>query len=335
MSKRVLVVAEAGVNHNGDLGRALEMVDAAAAAGADAVKFQSFSAVELATKGAGLTERQLVEMKTVGSQREMLSSLELGRVAHESLLDRCKSREIAFMSSAFDAGSLRLLLDLEVSILKVPSGEITNLPYLRDIAAAGKPVLLSSGMADLEEVRTALDVMTAAGLSRNMVTVLHCTSNYPTSPADVNITAIRTLSRELDVATGYSDHTLGREAAIAAVVLGAVVVEKHFTLDRTLTGPDHQASLLATELTEYIESIHATELILGDSIKRPVAAELPTREVVRKSIVAARDISKGEVLTPENLTTKRPGSGISPMRWDEIIGTVALRNFASDEAIEA
>lgn len=334
MAQPVFVIAEAGINHVGHLGVALEMVEVAASCGADAVKFQTFSAEKIATAEAALTDYQAVEVTTGMSQREMLQAYELDRSAHETLITRCRENGIMFMSTAFDSDSLRLLLEFDVSVLKVPSGEINNLPYLREIAAAGRPVLLSTGMADLDEVKAAVVTLEEGGLSRGLITVLHCTSNYPTQPDEVNITAMRTIASELKVAVGYSDHTLGREAAVAAVALGAVVIEKHFTLSRSLPGPDHQASLTPSELADYIRAIRDATAMIGDGLKRPVSSELATRNLVRKSIVAAVPIRKGETIRVEQLTTKRPGLGVSPMLWDEIVGSTATRDYALDEAIE-
>ncbi len=330
----VYVIAEAGVNHNGSLETALRMVDAAAHAGADAVKFQTFSAEALATAQAPKAGYQAEMTGEAGSQLDMLRALELSRTDHEALQQRCRERGIEFLSAAFDLESVELLASLGLKTFKVPSGAITDLPYLRAIGALGGRVIVSTGMATLAEVRDAVAALESAGTARCDMVVLHCTTAYPTAPDDVNLTAMCALGDELGVSVGYSDHTLGLAVPIAAVALGAAVIEKHFTLDRSMSGPDHRASLEPTELAEMVASIRIVERALGDGVKRPSAAELGNTVAARKSIVAARDIAAGETLSAENLTTKRPATGISPMRWDEIVGTSAIRAFAQDEAIE-
>lgn len=334
MNEPVFVIAEAGVNHNGDLDTALRMVDVAAGSGADAVKFQSFKASSLATKRASLVAYQSRSESPGTSQRDMLKVLELSRKDHEVLADRCADREIMFMSTAFDSESLQMLLDLGVTVLKIPSGEITNLPYLREVAATGKRILLSTGMATLEEVASAIHVLESEGADRQKIVVLHCTSSYPTDYKDVNMKALSTMRTKLRLPIGYSDHTLGNEAAIAAVALGAVAIEKHFTLNKSMRGPDHQASLSEKELVDFVESIRNTCLMLGDGIKRPSSTELVTQSLVRRSIVAAVPIKKGEQISADMLLAKRPADGLSPMLWDQIVGSTAHRDYAVDDVIQ-
>jgi N,N'-diacetyllegionaminate synthase len=329
-----LIIAEAGVNHNGDPAMARRLVEVAARAGADLVKFQTFSADRLATRTAASAEYQARNTGKRESQHAMLSRLELSREMHEQLIDHCRACGIGFFSTAFDSESVDLLAELGLDRFKIPSGEITNLPYLRHIGGYAKPVILSTGMADLGEIESALDVLELAGTGRDRVTVLHCTTQYPTPMADVNLRAMLTIRDALGVAVGYSDHTSGIEVTIAAVALGASVIEKHFTLDRALPGPDHQASLEPAELAAMVSAIRNIEVALGDGVKSPAASEAQNRPVARKSIVAASTIRAGERFTANNLTTKRPGTGISPMRWDEVIGHRAPRDFAPDEFIE-
>ena len=331
---RVFVIAEAGVNHNGDLVRALAMVDAAAEAGADAVKFQTFSAARLVTRDAAKAPYQGETTGKAESQHDMLARLELSVDDHHSLLARSRERGIVFMSAAFDPESLTFLAGLGIDRVKVPSGELTDVPYLRAVARVGLPVLLSTGMATLDEVRSALATLDVAGLDRSMVTVLQCTTEYPTPPDEVNLRAMVTMRDELGVRVGFSDHTRGIHIPAAAVALGAEVIEKHFTLDRSLPGPDHRASLEPEEFAEMVRVIRDVELALGDGVKRPSRGEIDNAVAARKSIVAAREIAAGERFTAENLTVKRPGSGISPERWDEIVGRPATRGYHPDDPIE-
>jgi N,N'-diacetyllegionaminate synthase len=329
-----LIIAEAGVNHNGDLALAKQLIDVAAAAGADWVKFQTFSADRLVTIGAKKAAYQAENTAADESQFAMLRRLELTRDMHEILIDHCKLRGIRFFSTAFDMQSVDLLVELGLEAFKIPSGEITNLPYLRYIGRYGKPVILSSGMSTLGEIEAALEALERAGTSRSRITVLHCNTEYPTLMADVNLRAMRAIHDAFGVAVGYSDHTLGIEVPIAAVALGATVIEKHFTMDRRLPGPDHKASLEPEDLKAMVRSIRNIEAALGDGIKRVSPSELKNRPIGRKSIVAARSIASGEVFSAENLTTKRPGTGISPMRWDELLGKRALRPYERDDAID-
>ena len=331
---KTLIIAEAGVNHMGDMDVARQLVDVAAAAGADLVKFQTFNADRLVTTDARKAEYQTQTTDGEESQHAMIRGLELTREMHHELLAHCDSIGIEFFSTGFDIESLDMLSDLGLNRFKIPSGEITNLPYLRHIGRFGKPVLLSSGMATLGEIEAALDILAQAGTPIEQVTVLHCNTEYPTPIQDVNLQAMLTIRDAFQVAVGYSDHTLGIEVPIAAVALGATVVEKHFTLDRALPGPDHRASLEPKELGAMVAAIRKIEQAMGDGIKRPSASEEKNRPIARKSIVAARSIRAGEAFDESNLTVKRPGVGLSPMRWDEVLGRQSPRDFAADELIE-
>jgi N,N'-diacetyllegionaminate synthase len=331
---KTMIIAEAGVNHNGDMDLAHRLVDAAADAGADIVKFQTFSADRLVTADARKAEYQREGTAADESQYAMIKRLELSRPAHIELIERCRSRGIAFFSTAFDEQSVDLLVDLGLEWFKVASGEITNLPLLRRIGREGKPVILSTGMATLGDIESAMAVLENAGTRRDRITVLHCNTEYPTPMADVNLRAMLSIGDAFGVRIGYSDHTPGTEVAIAAVALGASIIEKHFTLDRTLPGPDHKASLEPTELKAMVQAIRNIEQALGDGIKRPTASESKNIAVARKSLVAARAIRAGEIFDATNLGVKRPGTGVSPMLWDEVIGRKAPRDFAADELIE-
>jgi N-acetylneuraminate synthase len=332
---RTLIIAEAGVNHNGDVGRALEMIDAAARAQADLVKFQSFVTSKSISKHAPKAAYQEETTGTAESQFEMVQKLELSRDDHALLAEECRRCGIGFFSTAFDAESLDMLVDLGVDRIKVPSGEITNLPLLRHMASKKLPVLLSTGMSTLGEIEDAIGVLEEGGVPRDAITVLHCNTEYPTPMHDVHLRAMRAIAEAFGVDVGYSDHTLGIALPIAAVALGATVIEKHLTLDRSLPGPDHRASLEPGEFAQMVRAIRNIEqAISGDGLKRPSPSEAKNRPIARKSIVAARDIARGETFSVENLTTKRPGNGISPMRWDDVIGRSAARDFATDELIE-
>lgn len=330
--EKVFIIAEAGVNHNGDIGLAKKLIDKASEAGADAVKFQSFKAEKLVTKGAKKAEYQEKTTDIKENQFQMIKKLELDYEKHRELTDYCKSKNILFLSSPFDLESIDLLDDLGLDIFKIPSGEITNLPYLKKIATLKKKVILSTGMGNLGEIEKALDILRLLGTQD--ITVLHCNTEYPTPMEDVNLLAMNTIKDAFKVKVGYSDHTLGIEVPIAAVALGAIVIEKHFTLDKNMEGPDHKASLEPEELKEMVKSIRNIEKALGDGIKTPTKSESKNIDIARKSIVAAKGIAKGEVLTESNITVKRPGDGISPMRWDEVIGRIAIRDFKEDELIE-
>jgi N,N'-diacetyllegionaminate synthase len=330
----VLIIAEAGVNHNGSLAMARELIDAAAAAGADVVKFQTFDADKLVAGHARKADYQLRATDANESQQEMLRKLQLSPSMHRELIEHCRARGIQFLSTPFDTESADLLVSLNLDRLKIPSGEITNLPYLRHLGSLGKRLILSTGMATLQEVGEALAVLEKSGTARASITVLHCNTEYPTPMEDVNLRAMLTLRDAFAVAIGYSDHTLGIEVPTAAVALGATVIEKHLTLDRSLPGPDHKASLEPGELKAMVSAIRNIERALGDGVKRPSASESKNAPIARKSLVAACPIRAGEQFSPANLAVKRPGTGISPMRWDEVIGRPAPRNFAFDELIE-
>lgn len=330
---RTLIIAEAGVNHNGDLNAALRMVEVAAKAGADCIKFQTFSADRLVTKSASKADYQKSD-RPEESQYEMLCRYELSAAMHEKIKRHCTKHGISFLSTGFDKESVDYLVGLGVEWLKVPSGEVTNLPYLEHVGMQGLPVILSTGMSTLYEVDAAVGVLVGAGLPREDIVVLHCTTEYPTPMQDVNLQAMLTMADELDMKVGYSDHTLGIEVPVAAVALGAIVIEKHFTLDRNLPGPDHRASLEPGELSHMVKAIRNIERALGDGIKCPTPGEIKNRGVARKSIVAARDIKEGEIFSEDNISTKRPGTGLSPMRWYEVLGHSATKNYKKDELIE-
>ncbi|WP_336146499.1 N-acetylneuraminate synthase [Marinobacter salarius] len=332
---KTLIIAEAGVNHNGDMALAKELIAAAAEAGADLVKFQTFIAANIISQSAPKAEYQKGATDPQESQRDMVRKLELTRENHMELIAECKNQGIGFFSTAFDKDSIDLLEELGgLKIVKVPSGELTNLPYLRYLTRHGNPVLLSTGMANLGEIEAAIDVVEQAGTPRDKITVLHCTTEYPTPMEDVNLSAMVNIGKAFGVNVGYSDHTPGIEVPIAAVALGATVIEKHFTVDRSLPGPDHRASLEPDELKAMVQGIRNIEKALGDGIKRPSASELKNKTIARKSLVAACPIKAGESFSEENLMAKRPGTGISPMHWDEVIGRKAPRDFCEDELIE-
>jgi N,N'-diacetyllegionaminate synthase len=329
----VFIIAEAGVNHNGSLELAKKLVDKAKEAGADAVKFQTFKTENVVSKNAKKAEYQVENTGSDESQYEMIKKLELGFDEFIELKNYCDKKEIMFLSTPFDDESIEFLYSLGLEIFKIPSGEITNLPYLRKIGSLNRKVILSTGMSDLGEIEDALDVLISAGTKKENITVLHANTEYPTPFEDVNLKAMQTIACAFGVKVGYSDHTLGIEVPIAAVAMGASVIEKHFTLDRNLPGPDHKASLEPNELKAMVEAIRNIEKALGDGIKKPSKSESKNIEIARKSIVAKRDIKRGEKFTEENLTVKRPGNGISPMRWDEIIGKTAVKNYKKDEQI--
>ncbi|MCL4456663.1 MAG: N-acetylneuraminate synthase [Nitrospirae bacterium] len=331
---RVFIIAEAGVNHNGSLDIARKMIDAASDAGSDAVKFQTFKAESIASRFASKAEYQKETTDADESQIEMLKRLEFDRDAHIELMRHCTEKNIIFMSTPFDFESIDLLSDLGIKIFKIPSGEITNLPYLRKIGALKKKVILSTGMSDLGEIEAALDILIKAGTTKNDITVLHCSTEYPAPYEEVNLKAMITIRDACKVKTGYSDHTQGIEVAIAAAALGASVIEKHFTLDRNMKGPDHKASLEPQELKNMVMAVRNIEKAFGDSNKRPFPSEIKNRGIVRKSIVAAQRIKKGEFFTDKNITVKRPGTGISPMEWDRVLGAKSPRDFEEDELIE-
>lgn len=331
---RTFIIAEAGVNHNGSINTAKKLIDAAVDSGADAVKFQTFKAESLASRFAPKADYQKKKGDKDQYQLAMLKKLELSHNDYSELFNYCQEKKIMFLSSPFDSESVDFLQSLGMNIFKIPSGEITNLPYLRKVGSLAKKIIISTGMAELEEISKALDVLVASGTAKEKITVLHCNTEYPTPFEDVNLLAMLTIKNALGVKVGYSDHTLGIEVTIAAVALGAEVIEKHFTLDRTMEGPDHQASLEPEEFKAMVEAIRNIEQALGDGIKKISPSESTNKPVVRKSIVALREIRKGEALNKDNITVKRPGTGISPMEWDKIIGKPAKRCFKADEAIE-
>jgi N,N'-diacetyllegionaminate synthase len=329
----VFIIAEAGVNHNGSIDLAYKLIDVAAKAGANAIKFQTFKAENLVIRDAKKADYQKQSGNTDDSQFDMLKKLELDLDDHKNLIDYCNKKGIIFLSSPFDIESVNLLTELNLQIYKIPSGEITNLPYLRHIGLMNKKVILSTGMSNLKEIGNALKILINAGTLREKITVLHANTMYPTPMEDVNLIAMQTIRDKFDISIGYSDHTLGIEVDIAAVALGATVIEKHITLDKKMDGPDHGASLDPNELKSMIIAIRNIELAMGGEIKDLTDSERPNIEIARKSIVAKTKIKKGEVFSSENLTTKRPGSGISPMKWDSIIGKVAKRDYSLDDLL--
>lgn len=330
----VLVIAEAGVNHNGKLQTAKELIDAAVYAGADIVKFQTFSADRLTTSRAPKATYQKLSTPSSESQREMLAGLELSAEMHFALIEYCRERGIEFLSTGFDVQDMIFLSALNLDRYKIPSGELTNLPYLRAVGNLKKPVIISTGVATLGEIEQAISILVASGTPRDLITILHCTSNYPALMSQVNLKSMQNLRMAFGLPVGYSDHTEGTEVAIAAVALGAEVIEKHFTLDRNMPGPDHKASLEPNELKEMISAIRNIEVALGSGVKTLDHDILETKRIIEKSIVAKVSIAKGEIFSELNITTKRPAGGISPMLWDKVIGQVAKRDFELDEEIE-
>ena len=333
MTPKTLIIAEAGVNHNGDMALAKQLIDVAADAGADLVKFQTFNADRQVTQAAAKANYQLQQTDQAETQHAMLRRLELSEAMHHDLITHCATRGIGFFSTGFDIPSLDLLRGLGQTLFKIPSGEITNLPYLRHVGRWGGPLILSTGMATLGDIEAALAVLVRSGTALSAITVLHCTTEYPTPMVDVNLRAMLGIQAALGVAVGYSDHTPGIEVATAAVALGATVIEKHFTLSRSLPGPDHQASLEPAELSAMVRAIRNIEIALGDGVKRISDSEAKNRSIVRKSLVASRAIRQGERFSADNLTAKRPGSGLSPMLWDEVTGQVARKDFEPDALI--
>jgi N-acetylneuraminate synthase len=324
MKNKVIIIAEAGVNHNGNIDTAKALIDAAADAGADYVKFQTFKSEKIISATAPKAEYQVKNAGAQESQLEMVRKLELSEEHHLVLQDYCKQKGISFLSTAFDNESIDLLHQLGITLAKIPSGEITNLPYLRKIAPLFSHFVLSTGMADIAEIGAALSVLRKAGVAQDHITVLHCNTEYPTPMEDVNLGAMLHIRQEFGVQVGYSDHTLGIEVPIAAVALGAVLIEKHFTLDRNMEGPDHRASLEPTELTAMVSAIRNIEkAVSGDGIKKASASEEKNKAIARKSIHTSRDIRAGELLSESDLITLRPGTGISPMEWDKVIGKTA------------
>lgn len=333
-TKGTYIIAEAGVNHNGDIKIAKQLIDVAAEAGANAVKFQTFKASNIATGQAQKANYQKETTSKEESQLKMIRNLELNLDSHKELIIYCEKKRITFLSSPFDVESIKLLNDLGLKIFKIPSGEITNLPYLKEIGKLNKKVILSTGMSTLEEVSTAIAILEKNGTQKSQITVLQCNTEYPTPFKDVNLNAMLTIKNAFNINIGFSDHTNGIEIPIAATALGASVIEKHFTLDKKMEGPDHKASLEPQELKAMIQAIRNVEEALGSGIKEPSNSEINNKDIVRKSIVARTEIKKGEIFTSENITTKRPGTGLSPMNWEKVLGKRALRNFNPDELIE-
>ena len=333
MSSKVFIIAEAGVNHNGSLDLAKKLIDVASESGANAVKFQTFKAEKLVSKNAQKADYQKQTTNKTESQFDMIKKLELDMDTHKELIAYCETKNIMFLSTPFDHDSIELLNDLGLEIFKIPSGEITNLPYLRHIGKLNKKVILSTGMADIGEIEDALDILINTGTKKENITILHANTMYPTPMEDVNLKAMVTIGNTFDIAYGYRDHTLGIEVDIAAVALGACCVEKHFTLDKMMEGPDHKASLEPHELKSMIKAIRNIELALGSCVKKPSKSEIPNMQIARKSIVAKIEIKKGDKLSEENITIKRPGNGINPMRWDEVVGTIAAKDYKEDELI--
>lgn len=335
MSKHVLIIAEAGVNHNGSLDLAKQLINKAVEAGVDIIKFQTFKSEKLVSKAARQAEYQ---QRNIGKKDEgqlaMLKKLELSQADHEELISYCNERGIRFFSTAFDMDSIDYLHSLDMGLWKIPSGEITNYPYLRKIAQYKEPVILSTGMCELSDIKAAMNVLLDFGVQKEQITILHCNTEYPTPFADVNLKAMLEIGEKFGVQIGYSDHTKGIEVPIAAVALGATVIEKHFTLDKNMEGPDHKASLEPDELKSMVCAIRNIEQALGSGHKTISESERKNIEIARKSIVAAHPIEAGELLTEENLTVKRPGNGISPMRWNEVVGTRAVQSFNEEDPIQ-
>jgi N,N'-diacetyllegionaminate synthase len=330
---KVFIIAEAGVNHNGSILLAKKLIDVAVEAGADAIKFQTFKANNLVSKDTKKADYQKNNTNPDESHFEMIKKLELDEKAHKKLISYCEKKGIIFLSSPFDLESIMLLCKLGLEIFKIPSGEITNLPYLRKIGSLKKRIILSTGMSNIDEIEKALNILMGAGTSKSNIIVMHANTMYPTPMEDVNLNAMITIKNKFDISIGYSDHTLGAEVSTAAVSIGAICIEKHFTLDKTMYGPDHIASLNPKELKDMITAIRNIEKALGSPEKKPSPSEKVNMQIARKSIVASQNIKKGEILTKNNITTKRPGNGISPMRWDYYIGSVAEKNYLADDLI--
>ena len=335
MKQKVIIIAEAGVNHNGSIELAKKLIDVASSAGADFVKFQTFNADKLVSKEAKKAAYQNTNINDGDeSQYNMLKKLELSDSMHKELIAYANQKGIQFLSTAFDKESIDYLDQLGLPLFKIPSGEITNKPYLQHIARKRKPVIMSTGMANMDEIKEALDVLTKHGLDLEKITVLHCTTEYPAPINEVNLRAMITIAEAFKVKVGYSDHTEGTEISLAAVAMGATAIEKHFTLDKKMEGPDHKASLDPEELKKMVSGIRNIELAMGNGIKIPSPSEIKNKVAARKSIIAVKYISKGEIFSTENLTVKRPGNGISPMLWERVVGSKAKKDYQPDELIE-
>jgi N,N'-diacetyllegionaminate synthase len=331
--KRSIIIAEAGVNHNGDMNIAFDLIDIASSCKADYVKFQTFKAENLSTPNAKKAKYQINKNNHGETQFEMLKKLEIKEKDHAELIKHADHKNIKFLSSPFDISSVNLLNNLGVDFFKVPSGEITNLPYLQHVGSLNKPVVISSGMATIDEISDAIDILTKSGMKKDEITVLHCNTSYPTDYKDVNLNAMLSIQRELNIDIGFSDHTKGIEISVAAVALGAKVIEKHFTYDCNANGPDHAASLEPDELKEMIKSIRNIEDAMGNGEKVPSKIEKQNKDIVRKSIFVSKDIKRGEVFSEKNLTIIRPGTGVSPMLWYDYIGRIAKRDYKKNEPL--
>ena len=332
-SEPVIIIAEAGVNHNGDVNIAIELVDEAAKSGADYVKFQTFKAENLVTEYAKKAKYQQQNGESGQTQYQMLKELELNEQSYQLIIKRCKQKNIGFLSSAFDLQSIEYLSKFKLPFIKIPSGEITNLPYLRKVASLNSKIFLSTGLSNMNEIENALLILTKGGAKKTEITVLHCNSEYPTPFEDVNLNAMKTIGKKFNVNVGYSDHTIGTCVPIAAVALGASVIEKHFTLDKNLVGPDHSASLEPKEFRSMVESIRSIEVAMGNGIKKLSTSEKKNLKSIRKSIVASRFIKKGELFSEDNIDIKRPGDGVSPMKWDQVLGKIAPKIFEKNQMI--
>ncbi|HOW16797.1 MAG TPA: N-acetylneuraminate synthase [bacterium] len=331
---KVFIIAEAGVNHNGDINIAKKLVKEAKRIGCDAVKFQTFKAENIVTRFAERADYQNKNNPGANSQYDMLKALELSHKDHLELIKLCNDINIKFLSSPFGLEDVDFLSSLGMDVVKIPSGEITNLPYLRRVASLKKKIILSTGMSDMNEIKEALNILIEGGVKKQDISILHCNTEYPTPYDDVNLKAMLSIRDAFGINVGYSDHTPGIEVAISAVALGATIIEKHFTLDKSMVGPDHKASLEPEEFKIMVDAIRNIEKALGDGVKRPSSSELKNKDIVRKSIVALLDIKKGDVFSDKNVTVKRPGTGISPMLWDKVIGQISKRDFKKDELIE-
>lgn len=331
---RVFIIAEAGVNHNGSVDIAKKMIDFAVEAGVDAVKFQTFKAEKVASAAAPSAQYQIDNDPASRTQLEMLKRLQLSKRSFRELCRYCQKKDVMFLSSPFDEESVDMVIDLGVNVIKIPSGELTNVPYLRKIGRLNKRLIVSTGMAYLKEIEDALKILTESGTELKNITILHCNTQYPTPFNDVNLNAMNTMREAFHVDVGYSDHTVGIEIATAAVALGASVIEKHFTLDRNMDGPDHRASLEPDDLKNMVKAIRNLEKAFGTGLKEPSPSEILNRDIVRKSIVAVKGIKRGVLFTVNNIATKRPATGVSPLEWDNVIGRAAKRDFAADELIE-
>lgn len=332
-SEHVFLIAEAGVNHNGDLSLAKKLVDTAVAAGTDAVKFQTFRAEAVICRGTAKADYQCLNTGAKESQLDMVRRLELSPAAHRELFDYCMESGIKYLSTPFDIPSADLLCSFGVDTIKIASGEVTNLPFLRHIGGLGRKVILSTGMADMDECKRAIEILKDAGTPREQIVALQCTTEYPAPFKDVNLRAMNSIRRELGVRVGLSDHTPGVAVSFAAAAMGAVIIEKHFTLDKNMPGPDHKASLDISELKVWVAGVRQIEAALGDGIKHAAPSEIKNRALVRRSIVASRPIASGEPFSSDNITVKRPATGLSPMQWDKIIGRRARRSYAADEPL--